>query len=80
MDSLSDMTDLGAARRLILGAAEDNGTQVAVAMLSEALEQLENLSPPLSAEVWDAYATVLRRASDPSPGATVVRLHRQQGA
>lgn len=50
--------NLAAKRSEILAAAEASGTRGAVAMLAEALTQMEIMSPALSAEIWEGYAAV----------------------
>jgi hypothetical protein len=58
MADLETCEDLSAARRTILADARAGGPPVAVAMLAEALRQLELLTPAVSAEVWSGYAAV----------------------
>ena len=58
MARLHQYDDLPSARRAILATANAGGLVVAVAMLAEALTQMEILGPTLSAEVWSAYAAV----------------------
>lgn len=47
------------ARAAILTAAERGGLATAVQMLSEAVKQMEELAPTLSAEIWTSYAAIL---------------------
>ena len=68
---IEDCEDLAAARHNISAAARQAGLDTAVAMLVEALSQMEALAPSLSAEVWSAYGAVLAAtASDHLPDTT----------
>jgi len=65
---------LAVKRREILAAAQAGGVHVAVAMLDEALTQMEIMSPAVSAEVWDGYAAV--RAARPTSAVNSVSTAR----
>lgn len=61
MEQLEGCRDGAEARATILAVAERGGLATALAMLAEAIDQLEGLAPGLSAEIWDSYSAILAR-------------------
>jgi hypothetical protein len=59
--------DLEQARTTLLGLAADVDRHVTVAMLAEALVQIERIGPPVSGEAWEAYLAVERVAAPHNP-------------
>lgn len=66
---LDDVDELPTARRSILAAASAGGLSLTLAMLEEALQQMDILGPAVSAEVWSEYAAVLEVAATDRPRA-----------
>ncbi len=62
MSLLDHLDDPRQARAVLLRLATGASQAVALAMLGEALDQIELLAPPLSGEAWDAYLAIERAA------------------
>lgn len=69
MGSLDDVYELNEARVVVLATAREHGLEAALAMLQEALVQLEEIAPALSGEVWEAFSAVVDAA--PRRGACI---------
>lgn len=78
MDELSGVREIGEARVVLLSAARAGGFETALAMLDQALAQLDKLAPPLDGSIWEAYSAVLAEKAPhgSSTAATVVPLRR----
>lgn len=57
---VADAAETEAARAALVASARLTGPATALAMLDEALRQIERIGPTLSGEVWESYAAVER--------------------
>ncbi len=60
---LDPADNLEQARTILLGMAVDVDRHVTVAMLAEALVQIQRIGPSISGEAWEAYLAVERAAA-----------------
>ncbi len=64
---LEHAADLEQARKTLLALASQVDPDVTVAMLAEALVQIERIGPSISGEAWEAYLAVERAAAPCDP-------------